>query len=103
MLTAGKPDDVVHSQKVRLVSQVRDEFQFILNLLLNVVRNTSGKSPLRADPGFLSQISRRREAVWNEFVGIFVPQLVERECAATGNVHRLGKRVTRIEVGQSQP
>ncbi|CAE6869415.1 hypothetical protein R69658_08058 [Paraburkholderia aspalathi] len=76
-LAAREPDNVVHRQKVPLVTQIPDQRKFVFDLLLYLMRDARWPAAMCADVGLLSQVAGRRMADRHQLVRIFIAQLVE--------------------------
>ena len=85
---AGEAHQVPHGEKIRLVAQLADQLQFVLELLADFFGHAVRIALRRALPGELRQKLQRRLALGRELGRIFVPQLVEREAAAVGDLAR---------------
>ena len=74
--------------------------------MLDALRHTRGYgfgiAPAQSTVHLGAQESRRRLALGNRFVGIFVAQFVEREMAASGDHLRFGEQFGRVDPCQSQ-
>ncbi|VWC40571.1 hypothetical protein BST28156_06965 [Burkholderia stagnalis] len=95
---AGIGDDVVHRQEERLVFQVMDQFEFVLDQPLHLRRHAVRITPARACPGFLRQIAGRRVSVRHELERILVAQVAEREAARIEHRARLRNLVQRKQL-----
>ncbi|KOT25677.1 hypothetical protein DM52_4833 [Burkholderia mallei] len=98
VLAARVFDDIVDRQEIRLVFQVGDQREFELDSLPHRVRHAIGIAPARARPRFLRQIARRRMARGDDFVRIFVAQVVKREMARVEHPACLRERVGRKQL-----
>ena len=101
--TSRMRDDVIHRQKIRLVAQFADQSQFIVDLPLHLAGNARRIATVQAALRLPTQIARRGLAEGDDFFGILIAQLVERELAKSGDTHRLGQKCGRIEPGQRLP
>ena len=86
----GEADDVVHGQEVGREGQGADEFQFALDLFLDLVGDAAGVAPGRPGPGKTDQFLLGGAAVGDRIDGILVAQLVQAEGAAPGDLGRAG-------------
>jgi hypothetical protein len=102
VLAAGKAHDVVDRQEIRLVLEMADQLQFVLDLFLHGVRDAVREPPMRPDVRFLPQIRLVCKAWRNELVGIFVFEFIQRESAALEHAQCFGQRVLGIQVRETQ-
>lgn len=94
--------DVVDSQEIRLVVQVRDQLQLVFDLRLHVDRNAGREAPARADIGLFAQIGRRVVAGRHQFVRILVFEIVEGKRAAPRDAHGFLERAGGVEIGEPE-
>ena len=99
-LPAGVAHDVPDGQEIGLVTQLRDQCEFVLDLCAHRVRTTRRPAPRDALFGQPAQIGVRRRAGRCHVVRVFVAQFVEREPATPGDLQRLGQQVGRIQGGE---
>ena len=76
---AREGDDVLHCQEVRRVGEVIDDGEFVFKLMRHFRRNTARIALACALPDEFAQVLHRRHALRDNFVGVLVAQLAERE------------------------
>src|SRR5690606_21463049 len=81
-LAARELHDVVHGQEIRLVTQIGDQLEFVLDEPLGFRRDAAGPAPMLAALDERAQMARGRLAPRHELARVLVAQLVEREGAA---------------------
>ncbi len=91
LLRAGKGDDVVYRQKVRLVFEVLDQRKFVFDEVNDPGWHTIRPAPLHALLSEVAQVTRRCLTIRHDFVGILVMQFVERKIDMLGNAQCLGQ------------
>ena len=96
VLAAGGPDDVGHGEEIRGVLQLADKRQFVLERRPHPGGDALGIAPGRALPGQDLELPLGRAAFADHFIGVLVAQLVQRETAALGDLHRIGQGVGMI-------
>ncbi len=99
---AREVDDVVHGEEVRLVTELRDQREFVLD-----ERAGSRGRALRPAPSLallreLPEPAGRRLAFGHDLARIFVAQLVEREIAAPRDVERRREQLGRIDLREAR-
>ncbi len=97
---AREAHDVVHGQEIRLVSQVRDQLEFMLQQLFDVRRRAVRPAFVLADLDQSSQVARGSVTLRNQLARILVAQLVEREVDSCGDIERGLQQFGRIELGE---
>ena len=101
VLVARPVDDVGDGQEVRLVLQLGDDRELVLDRRAMLVGQAGGKAPGRALVRELAQLRRRRLARRDDLLGVLVLQLGERELAALRDRHRLLEPGRLVERGQA--
>ncbi|MDR9160943.1 hypothetical protein FEP45_06023 [Burkholderia multivorans] len=91
-------DDVVDSQEERFVAQLRDQIEFIPDLLFHFLRHTLRITFNRAGLGLLFQITGRRMSGRHDLVRILVAQRIEFEMTRIENRTRLRDLVRRKQL-----
>ncbi len=99
---AGEGDDVVDGEEVGFVAQLGDQREFVFDLLPHLVGHAGRVAHEQAAFDLAGEIGARRLAGRDDFLGVFVAQLVERKMALRRNDHGLGEQLGRVEVGQAQ-
>ena len=99
-LRARVADDVVDGQEVRLVAQVGDQREFVLDDGSHLLRHALRVARLRLLVGHAPQPRGRRLAGGHDLLRILVAQLVERERAALGDRLRLHQQFGGIDAGE---
>ena len=100
-LSAREAHHVVHGEEERLVAELGDERELVLDELANFLRRAGGKPPAQAVFGEPAQPARGRLARRHQLLGILVAQFVEREIAAPGDRERLGEELGRIQLREA--
>src|SRR6185312_13703601 len=77
VLIACKRDDIVHGQEVRLVAQVRDEGELVLDGLALALRHTLRPAPTGPRFRELAQVARGSLIGRYQLMRILVPQLLQ--------------------------
>ncbi len=90
--------DVVDGEEVRLVAQLRDERELVLDQLTHAGGHAGGKARAQSLLGDLSQVRGRRVARGRELLRVLVAQAVEGEGAALRDAHSLGQQPGRVEL-----
>ena len=93
----------MNGKEVGLVTQFRDQRQFVFDQLAHVFRCVGFKAPAQSFLGQPAQMSGRRLAIGYEFLRILVAQRIERKRAACRHVQRLGEQFSGIQIRQPQP
>ncbi len=91
---AGEADQVPDREKVRLVAQLADQLELVLDLLPDFRRQAGRVAFGRPLPGELREKLQRRLALGRQLGRIFVPQLVERETRSGRRFHRFAPRAS---------
>ena len=99
---AGEGDDVVDGQEVGFVVQFGDQREFVFNLLPDLVGHASRVAHLQAAFDLAGKVGARCLAGRDDFLRVFVAQLVERKMALRGDVQGFGEQFGRIEAGEAQ-
>jgi len=99
---ASKNHDVVHGEEIGFVLQIGDQRQLMRDALAHVVRRALRVAAAQASLGFVAQPGGRRMAVGDDFLGIFVTQLVERKSALRCDIQCFGQQPRRIKPRQAQ-
>ena len=102
-LRAREPHHVVHGEEERLVAQLGDQLQLVLDQVLHLRRHAAREAPGEALPRQLRQPARRRLARRHQLLRVLVAQLVERKRAARGDGERLRQELGRIDLRQAHP
>ena len=114
-MRSREPDDVVDGQEIRLVAQLGDERELVLDQLADVGGKTRvgtgpdpGRTPIGVSPRqpFLDQLAQmrcRRLARGHDFLRVFVAQLVQRKRAALGDRDRFREQRRRIDRREPRP
>src|SRR6185312_13494892 len=95
---ARKSDDVVDGQEVRLVAQIRDELELVLDRGALTRRHALRPAPVRARLRQLAQMTRRSLTFRHELMRILIPQLFQREGTTSGDGYRFLEELARIEL-----
>ncbi len=95
-----KLHQVVHGEEVRLVPQLRDECELVLDESAHVRRHSLRPTPLRAVLGQLAQPSCGACAHGHQLLGVLVAQLIERKLAALGDAFGFFEQRARIQTRQ---
>ena len=98
-LAAGEAHDVVHRQKIHLVTQLGNQRQLVFHLRAHVLRDACGVAHPCAFFGVLAQGLRRGVAGQHGLQGIVVAEAVQREIAALRH-HQGVRQMLRIEQGR---
>ena len=98
-LAAGEAHDVVHRQKIHLVTQLGNQRQLVFHLRAHVLRDACGVAHPCAFLGVLAQGLRRGVAGQHGLQGIVVAEAVQREIAALRH-HQGVRQMLRIEQGR---
>ena len=93
-------DDVVDRQEVRLVAQVGNQGEFVLDDRFDFLRHAVRVARLRLLVGRAPQPGGRRLARRHDLLRILVAQFVEREGAALGDRLRLQQQLGGIDARQ---
>ena len=99
-LRARVADDVMDRQEVRLVAQVGDQRELVLDDGLHFLRHALRVARLRLRVGHAPQPRGRRLAGGHDLLRILVAQFVERERAALGDRLRLHQQFGGIDAGE---
>ena len=99
-LAAGEAHQVVDGEEIGLVAELGDERKFVLEQFENLLRRAARIALHETRRRERSQVRNRRLARRDQFLRIFVAQLIERESAAPGHCQRLGERFGRKDARQ---
>ena len=96
-LAARVGDDVLNGEEVRLVAQLGNERELVLDGGTLALRHTVGPAPARTLVRESAQVPRRGLPRRHELAGILVAQLLERETAPQCKLHRRLEQLARIQ------
>ncbi|MCY1515549.1 hypothetical protein D9M68_501380 [compost metagenome] len=99
-LATGEIDDVVHREEVALVAQLGDQRELLFHQRSRLGRHAAGPASQQSLLGDGAQPGAGAVPVRHQLAGVLVIQLVQAELAATGNAHRFGHQLRRVEAGQ---
>ena len=97
---AGKPDDIVNREEIRLVLELPDELKLMLHESRHFLRYAFRPAPPRAFLSQNAQMVRRSPSLGHKLAGILVAKLVERELDALKYRERFAQEVPRINPGK---
>ena len=94
-------DDVVHGEEVRLVAQLLDQLELVIDRRSHGAGGAVGPAPALAFRRQLAQPARRRFAVRHDLARILVAQLVERESDSVRRSRTWPRATRRIDLVQA--
>ncbi len=95
---AREPHDVVHGEEVRLVLELGDQRELVLDRLSRRGRHAFRPAVTCALLREAPQPCGRRVTFRHDLARIFVTQFLERERAARGDLHRSGEQLGRMQL-----
>ena len=102
LLRPRERDDVVDGEEVRLVAELGDERELVVDQLADVGRNASRITPDQPGLGQRAQVRRRCLPRRHDLLGILVAQLVQREMAPLGDRDAFREQCRRIDRRESR-
>src|SRR5439155_549926 len=96
-LTARVGDDVLNGEEVRLVAQLGNEREFVLDGGTLAWRHTARPAPARTLVREPAQVRSRGLPRRHELAGVLIAQLIEREAALQRKLHRRLEQLARIQ------
>jgi len=92
----GKVDDIVDGQEIGREIKLRDQFELMGHLRLDLVGDTAGVTPVGTLPGQTNQFLLRGAALGDRFRRVFIAQLVEGKGAGIDDCRGIGNGLGKI-------
>ena len=99
---AREAHDVGHREEIRLVVQLGDQRELVLDLFEDLLRRAARIARRQAFEDERAQPARRRMPGRDDLLRILVAQLVERETAALGDSDAFVEQFARVQARQAQ-